>query len=142
MYTLHAQAMVVLVVISFAITAVTACSANVAFDARSSGSGHWSDSATWADGRAPKPGDRVQVRSGHTVVYDAASDDPIRMIHVAGVLTFSRDKSTRLAVGLIKVQRGDHADEEGFDCTAHGESRSTAATTTTASSTALSPTIT
>ena len=88
----------------------------VTFDARSAKNGVWSDAATWANRRAPKPGDRVQVRAGHTVVYDVVSNDPIRMIHVAGKLTFSREKSTRLEVGLIKIEPGESTTEDGFDC--------------------------
>src|SRR5207249_3585095 len=43
-----------------------------------------------------------------------------RFIHVAGILTFARDKSTRLDVGLIAIQPGDEpASEDGFDCDAH-----------------------
>src|SRR4051812_29696775 len=76
----------------------------VAFDARSARSGAWSDTATWADARPPKSGDRVQVQPGHVVTYDVASDVPLRMVHVGGTLTFSRDKSTRLDVALLKVQ--------------------------------------
>ncbi len=88
----------------------------VTFDARSEKSGAWSDAATWANRRAPKAGDRVQVRSTHTVVYDVASTDAIRMIHVAGTLAFSREKSTRLEVGLIKIEPGETTTEDGFDC--------------------------
>jgi hypothetical protein len=83
---------------------------------RSARSGPWSDSATWENGAVPGPGSRVQVRAGHTVVYDVVSDKAIRLIHVAGTLTFARDRDTRLDVGLIKVHRGDHATEDGFDC--------------------------
>jgi hypothetical protein len=43
----------------------------------------------------------------------------IRSIHVAGTLTFARDRDTLLAVGLIKIQPGDDPDENGFDCNAH-----------------------
>jgi hypothetical protein len=120
MYMPRMRALVVLGALIGAAASVKALASGVTFDTRSSGSGNWSDSATWAEGRAPKPGDRVQIRAGHTVTYDVASDDPIRMIHVAGVLRFSRDKPTRLVVGLVKIQGGEHADEEGFDCTAHG----------------------
>src|SRR5262249_6162567 len=34
-------------------------------------------------------------------------------------LRFARDKTTRLEVGLIKVQAGDEASEDGFNCDAH-----------------------
>jgi hypothetical protein len=86
---------------------------------RSVGSGPWSAPATWQDGRVPKTGDRVQVRAGDTVVYDVKSTDVLRMVHVAGTLTFARDRDTLLTVGLIKIQAGDDAREEGFDCDAH-----------------------
>jgi len=99
-----------------AVTSLKAQPAPVTFDARSTRSGAWSDAATWADRRTPKAGDRVQVRTGHTVVYDADSKDAIRMIHVAGTLTFSREKSTRLEVGLIKIEPGETTTEDGFDC--------------------------
>jgi hypothetical protein len=86
---------------------------------RSSRSGPWSAGATWEGGVAPGPGARVQVRGGHTVTYDLNSDVTIRSIHVAGTLEFARDRDTRLDVGLIKVQPGEDASENGFDCDAH-----------------------
>jgi hypothetical protein len=61
----------------------------------------------------------VQIRTGHTVTYDLNSDRVIRSIHVAGTLTFARDRDTRLDVGLIKIQAGDDVTENGFDCSAH-----------------------
>ena len=88
---------------------------DVTFDARSAKSGAWSDAATWG-GRAPKVGERVQVRAGHVVTYDVESADALRMIHVAGTLTFSRTKNTRLEVGLLRVTPGDACGEDGFDC--------------------------
>lgn len=106
----------------FAATGLKAQPAAVTFDARSAKSGAWSASSTWANGRAPKAGDRVQVRAGHTVVYDVASTDAVRMIHVAGTLTFSREKSTRLEVGLIKIEPGETTTEDGFDCHADAPS--------------------
>src|SRR6185436_17936992 len=33
-----------------------------------------------------------------------------------GTLTFVRDKSTRLNVGLLKVQPGEEGSEDGFNC--------------------------
>jgi hypothetical protein len=56
----------------------------------------------------------VEILAGHTVIYDRQSDDPIRMIHIAGTLAFARDRSTCLNVGLIKV--GDDSTEDGFNC--------------------------
>ena len=86
---------------------------------RSAESGRWSEPTTWEGGRVPGAGARVQVRAGHTVTYDADSDQPIRSIHVAGTLRFDPDRVTRLDVGLIKIQAGDDASEDGFDCDAH-----------------------
>jgi hypothetical protein len=86
---------------------------------RSARSGPWSALATWEGGKVPAAGSRVQVRTGHTVTYDLSSNQVIRSIHVAGTLTFARDKDTRLDVGLIKIQPGEKATEDGFDCDAH-----------------------
>jgi hypothetical protein len=82
-------------------------------------SGPWSAVTTWEGGRVPAAGERVQVRAGHTVVYDVRSDRVLRSIHVAGTLTFAPDRDTRLDVGLLKIQPGDDASENGFDCDAH-----------------------
>src|SRR5581483_3452028 len=81
--------------------------------------GAWSTPDTWEGGKVPGAGARVQVRNGHAVVYDVSSDQVIRSIHVAGTLSFAHDRDTRLDVGLIKIQAGDDADEDGFNCTAH-----------------------
>jgi uncharacterized protein (TIGR03067 family) len=86
---------------------------------RSAHSGPWSSPDTWEGKKVPEAGARVQVRAGHTVTYDIASDRVIRSIHVAGTLTFARDRDTRLDVGLIKIQAGDDATEDGFNCDAH-----------------------
>jgi hypothetical protein len=92
---------------------------------RSARSGPWSDAATWEGGQVPANAARVQVRTGHTVIYDltpkvaATTRRMIRSIHVAGTLTFARDRDTWLDVGLIKIQPGDDASENGFDCEAH-----------------------
>ena len=81
--------------------------------------GPWSAPATWAGGQVPGEGARVLVRAGHRVVYDVQSDAVIRGITVAGTLSFSRERSTRLNVGLLKVQSGDRYSEDGFACDAH-----------------------
>jgi hypothetical protein len=86
---------------------------------RTARSGPWSAPATWEAGMVPAAGAKVQVRAGRTVTYDLWSDQVIRSIHVAGTLTFARDKDTRLDVGLIKIQAGEDASEGGFDCDAH-----------------------
>jgi hypothetical protein len=88
----------------------------VRFDVRSARSGKWSDANTWMDKRVPRAGDNVQVRTGHVVTFDANSDDAVRVLHVAGTLTFARDKSTLLNVGLLKVQPGEECSEDGFNC--------------------------
>lgn len=86
---------------------------------RSAKSGPWSAAATWEGGKVPAAGARVQVREGHAIVYDTKSDAVIRSIHVAGTLRFAHDRDTALSVGLIKIQPGNDASEEGFDCEAH-----------------------
>lgn len=86
---------------------------------RSARSGPWSEAGTWEGGKLPAAGSRVQIRTGHTVLYDIESDRVIRSIHVAGTLRFAPDKNTRLDVGLIKIQAGHDASEDGFDCDAH-----------------------
>jgi hypothetical protein len=92
---------------------------NAADLVRSARGGPWSAAATWEGGKLPGAGARVQVRAGHTVTYDVQSATVIRSIHVAGTLTFARHRDTRLDVGLIKIQPGDDASENGFDCDAH-----------------------
>jgi hypothetical protein len=86
---------------------------------RSAQSGPWSAPATWEGGKVPDFGSKVQIRTGHDVIYDVCSDTAFRSIHVAGTLSFARDRNTRLEVGLIKIQAGDDASENGFDCDAH-----------------------
>jgi hypothetical protein len=86
---------------------------------RSARSGPWSAPSTWEGGRLPSPGSRVQIRTGHTVRYDLNADQAIRSLHLAGTLAFARDRDTRLDVGLLKIQPGEDASENGFDCDAH-----------------------
>src|SRR5262245_51604770 len=71
---------------------------------RSARSGAWSAAETWEGGAVPKTGARVQIQSGHVVVYDLHSDQRIRSILIAGTLSFASDKDTLLDVGLIKIQ--------------------------------------
>jgi hypothetical protein len=82
-------------------------------------SGPWSAPATWQGGKIPPAGSRVQVRTGHVVSYDLDSDRAIRAVHVAGTLRFAPDRTTRLDVGLIKIEAGDDPSEDGFNCDAH-----------------------
>jgi len=88
----------------------------VVFNARSAHSGKWSDVQTWENGRQPQGGDFVQVRSGHVVTYDVESSAALRLLHIAGTLTFSREKDTLLDVGLIKIEPGETTSEDGFNC--------------------------
>jgi hypothetical protein len=82
-------------------------------------SGPWSQAATWVGGKIPGAASRVRVAEGHTVTYDLHSDQVIRMIHVAGTLTFAHDRDTRLDVGLVRIQEGHDGGEDGFDCEHH-----------------------
>jgi hypothetical protein len=85
---------------------------------QSAKSGPWSDPATWRSGKAPTAGSRVKICAGHTVSYDLNGGPAIRAIHVAGVLRFEPNKTTRLDVGVIKIEAGE-PNEDGFDCAAH-----------------------
>ena len=89
---------------------------SVVFNARTAQSGKWSDAQTWEGRHQPQAGDFVQVRSGHLVTYDVNSDAALRMLHVAGTLAFSREVSTLLDVGLIKVEPGETTTEDGSNC--------------------------
>jgi hypothetical protein len=102
-------------ILLFLVLAVTLRGDPVKFDVVSTKSGPWSDAATWG-GQEPGAGQRVQVKAGHVVTYDVESADALRMIHVAGTLTFSREKNTRLEVGLLRVNPGGECSEDGFDC--------------------------
>jgi hypothetical protein len=86
---------------------------------RTAKGGAWSAPATWEGGKVPSGNVRVLIREGHRVVYDVQAKEPIRSLTISGVLSFARDRDTRLDVGLIKVQAGEDCTEEGFDCDAH-----------------------
>lgn len=101
---------------TFLLTATLVAAEPVTFNARTARDGKWSDAETWEGGRMPRAGDFVQVRAGHAVTYDVDSDAALRMLHVAGTLIFSREKSTLLDVGLIKVEPGETTTEDGFNC--------------------------
>lgn len=83
---------------------------------RTAKSGAWSAASTWEGGKVPAAGSRVQIREGHIVIYDVKSDAVIRFIHVAGTLSFAPNQDTLLNVGLIRIQNGNDASENGFDC--------------------------
>ena len=44
------------------------------------------------------------IRAGHRVLYDVQADVVIRGINVSGTLAFTRERNTRLNVGLLKIQ--------------------------------------
>jgi RNA polymerase sigma factor (sigma-70 family) len=86
---------------------------------RSAQSGTWSAPATWEGGQVPAGNVRVLVREGHRVLYDIKAAHAIRSLTISGTVSFAQDKDTRLDAGLIKIQPGEDASEEGFDCEAH-----------------------
>src|SRR5690349_10421269 len=59
---------------------------------RSAKSGAWSAADTWENGKVPASAARVLIRAGHRVVYDVNSDQAIRSVHIAGVLSFAADR--------------------------------------------------
>src|SRR2546429_4007364 len=90
--------------------------AAVEFQVHSAKSGNWSDLKTWAEGRLPMAGERVQIREGHRVVYDVESGEPIRMIHVAGAPAVLRGHNKRLHVGVLRVSAGGFGAEDTHCC--------------------------
>jgi hypothetical protein len=100
-------------------TASTALAKDISFDRKSARSGPWSDPGTWVGNKLPVAGENVQIAAGHVVTYDLPASPDIRAIHVAGTLSFSREKSTVLSVGLIKITPGEACSEDGFVCDAH-----------------------
>jgi hypothetical protein len=93
---------------------------HVSFSIRSVRSGVWSDPKTWEPNRVPRSGDRVLVGRGDRVTYDVVSNEKIRLLQVVGTLTFARDRSTLLDVGVLKVQDSDECSESGFACDFEG----------------------
>ena len=91
----------------------------LSFDVKSARSGAWSDPQTWEPASVPAQGQRVLISSNTRVIYDRESDDVIRLIQVAGELSFARDRNTALNVGLLKVQNSERCSESGFRCDLH-----------------------
>jgi hypothetical protein len=89
------------------------------FDVRSVHNGNWSDAKTWEPAHVPGKNDRVLISQKTHVIYDSESDDVIRLVQVAGTLTFSRGRNTTLNVAVLKVQNSDRCSESGFRCDLH-----------------------
>lgn len=88
----------------------------VGFTLRSVKSGAWSAPETWDARRVPREGDRVLIGRKTSVLFDANNSPVIRYLQVAGVLSFARDRSTTLNVGVITIQATEEYAETGFDC--------------------------
>lgn len=86
------------------------------FTIRSVKSGPWSSPETWAGKRIPKDGDRVLISRNSKLLYDLDSPAVIRYLQIAGTLSFARDRSTTLNVGVVTIQANDTYSETGFDC--------------------------
>jgi hypothetical protein len=97
--------------------------ANAGFTLRSVKSGPWSAPDTWDAKRVPKEGDRVLIGGKTRVRFDADSPAVIRYLQVAGVLSFARDRSTTLNVGVITIQSTEEYAETSFDCHANVEEK-------------------
>lgn len=93
---------------------------HVHFSVRSVSNGPWSDPSTWNPARVPKPGDRVLISSRTTVNYDVNEKGVLRLVQVAGTLSFARDRNTELNVGLLTIQHSDTCSEHGFACEFEG----------------------
>jgi hypothetical protein len=89
------------------------------FDFRSIRSGAWSDPKTWEPAHVPTQGNRVLISRNTRVTFDVANNDVIRLLQVAGTLTFARDRDTVLNVGILKVQNSERCSENGFRCDLH-----------------------
>jgi hypothetical protein len=94
--------------------------ARVDFSIRSVHDGKWSDANTWQPARVPGQGDRVLVARGTHVEYDVRCKEVIRMIQIAGTLSFARDCDTELNVGILAVVHSEECSEHGFSCDFEG----------------------
>lgn len=91
----------------------------IRFSHQSVRSGNWSDPRTWKPLGVPGANSRVIVHRGHRVLYDVDSDAPVRLLQVAGALSFARDRNTSLTVGILKIQNSSVCSESGFACDFH-----------------------
>jgi G8 domain len=69
----------------------------------SAASGAWSNPEIWSTRKVPGRNDKVQIRTGHDVTYDMASDVKLDCIELRGRLTFKTDINTRMKVGNLMV---------------------------------------
>src|SRR5262245_3230491 len=90
--------------------------AKATFTLRSVKSGPWSAADTWDGRRVPEQGDRVLIGRKTKVLFDVDSPAVIRYLQVAGVLSFARDRSTALNVGVVTIQATEEYAETSFDC--------------------------
>ena len=88
---------------------------------RSTRSGAWSAPVTWEGVRFPTEGSSSPDPGGSHGDLRSGFQPAIRFIHVAGILTFAPDRNTRLDVGLLRIEAGENASEDGFDCDAHAQ---------------------
>ncbi len=111
-------------IVCVAAAAVQAAPEDQRWTLRSVRDGAWSDAKSWEPGRAPRAGDRVLISAGTRIVYDVKSDQVLPIVQVSGTLTFARDRDTRLAVCVLKVQtdqgKASPAGVEDVDENAHG----------------------
>jgi hypothetical protein len=92
----------------------------VQFSVKSVRSGKWSDAKTWQPAKVPGKGDRVLIARGTQVEYDVQAKEVVRLVQVVGTLSFARDKSTELNVGVVTIQHSDVCTEQGFACEFEG----------------------
>ena len=74
------------------------------FDLKSVRNGACSEASTWQPARVPQEGDRVLVSRQTRILYDADNSARIRLLQVAGALSFARDRNTSLNVGVLKCK--------------------------------------
>jgi hypothetical protein len=66
-------------------------------------SGAWTNPEIWSTRKVPGRNDKVEIRAGHDVTYDTASDVKLDCIELHGRLTFKTDINTRMKVGNLMV---------------------------------------
>jgi hypothetical protein len=64
----------------------------------------------WTANRLPGRGESALISAGHQITYDVQSDVEVGRLQIQGTLSFARDRSTRLDVGNVIVDRGGALD--------------------------------